>query len=142
LRARRGVCADRGRHRPPPHHPRRARPRRRARARPDRGGARRRPQPGGGLVRRLPLEVPGIWLVFAVVAFEIAVTSSRLPARELYHVSGSGLEGGASRVLVFSNYPLALVAIAILALLLEGLGRLKVVAVAGIVLSAAVFWPG
>ena len=59
-------------------------------------------------------------------------------------MSGSGLTGGASRVLVFVNWPLALVAIPILAFLSQRLpGRLaKGMAVTGIVLSAAVFWPG
>jgi hypothetical protein len=92
----------------------------------------------------LPLDVAAVWALFAVVAVEILVTYSRLPARDLYHVSGSGLTGGASRTLVFLNFPLALVAIPILALLSQRLASpsLRVVAVIGIVLSAAVFWPG
>jgi hypothetical protein len=94
--------------------------------------------------RRFPLEVAVVWALFAVVAAEILVTYSRLPPHELYHVSGSGLTGGASRALVFVNFPLALVAIPILAVLFPLLpGRFtKVVAVFGIALSAAVFWPG
>jgi len=85
-----------------------------------------------------------VWALFAVVAAEILVTYSRLPAHELYHVSGSGLTGGASRALVFLNFPVALVAIPIVAFVSQRLtGRsAKVVAVIGIVLSAAVFWPG
>ncbi len=91
-----------------------------------------------------PLDVAAVWALFAVVAVEILVTYSRLPARELYHVSGSGLTGGASRALVFLNFPLALVAIPILAFLSQRLASrsAKVVAVIGIVLSAAIFWPG
>ena len=89
--------------------------------------------------RRLPLEIAVVWALFAVVAVEIAVTYARFDARELYHVSGTGLEGGASRVIVFLNFPLALVAIAVLLLLLE---RWRWLAGAGIVLCAAVFWPG
>jgi hypothetical protein len=77
--------------------------------------------------------------LFAVVAVEIAVTYSRFGAGELYHVSGSGPEGGASRVLVFLNYPLALVSIALLLLLVE---RWRWIAAVGIVLCAVVFWPG
>jgi hypothetical protein len=94
--------------------------------------------------RRFPLEVAAVWILFAVVGAEILVTYSRLPPHELYHVSGSGLTGGASRVLVFLNFPLALVAIPILAVLAGRLaGRTaKVVAIVGIALSAAVFWPG
>jgi hypothetical protein len=92
----------------------------------------------------LALEIPAVWLLFLVVAVEMLVTYSRLPARELYHVSGSGLTGGTSRVLVFSNFPIALVAIAVLALLFGRLRRraLQATALAGVVLAAAVFWPG
>jgi hypothetical protein len=93
---------------------------------------------------RFPLEVAVVWALFAVVTIEIAVTYSRLPAGELYHVSRSGLAGGASRALVFLNFPLALVAIPILVLLagrLRGVAP-KIVAVVGGILSAAVFWPG
>jgi hypothetical protein len=91
---------------------------------------------------RLPLEIVVVWLLVAVVVAEIGVTYARLAADELYNVSGSGLAGGASRVLVFLNYPLALVAIGVLVLLVEQLGpRLRWLAVVGIALSAAVFWP-
>jgi hypothetical protein len=94
------------------------------------------------LMPRLPLEVMLVWALFVLDAAAMLVTYSRLPAAELYHVSGSGLEGGLSRVLVFSNFPAALVAIAILLILLDRLGRLRLVAVAGIVLCTPVFWPG
>jgi hypothetical protein len=39
---------------------------------------------------------------------------ARLPARDLYNVSGTGLEGGLSRTLVETNYPAALIAVAVL----------------------------
>jgi hypothetical protein len=55
-------------------------------------------------------------------------------------VSGSGLFGGGSRVLVFSNFPIALVAIAVLALLADRTST--TCAIVGIALCAAVFWPG
>jgi hypothetical protein len=92
----------------------------------------------------LPLELALVWVLFALVAVEILVTYSRLPARELYHVSRSGLAGGASRAVVFLNFPLALVAIPILAFVSQRLTRrsAKVAAAIGIVLSAAIFWPG
>lgn len=51
--------------------------------------------------------------VFAVLTL---VTYSRLPAADLYNVSGGGIAGGASRLLVFVNFPVAFAAIAILAL--------------------------
>ena len=92
----------------------------------------------------LPLEAAATWLLVAIVALEVFVTYSRLPARELYHVSGSGLEGGASRALVFLNFPAALVALAVLGLLYERLATrtLAALAVLAAVLCAAVFWPG
>lgn len=92
----------------------------------------------------LPAEVVLVWMLFVVVTAEVVVTYSRVPARELYHVSGSGIEGGLSRALVFVNFPVALVALAVLALVHERLpGRIySAVAILAAVLCAAVFWPG
>jgi hypothetical protein len=90
----------------------------------------------------LPREVAVVWSLFLLDAVAILVTYWRLPAHELYHVSGSGLQGGLSRVLVDLNFPTALVAIAILLVLLDRLHRLRAVVVAGIVLCLPVFWPG
>jgi hypothetical protein len=95
-----------------------------------------------GEVEPLPREVALVWGIFVLDAVAILVTYSRLPAHELYNVSGSGLRGGLSRVLVVSNFPAALVAIAILLILVDRLRRLRVVAVVGIVLCTPVFWPG
>ena len=91
---------------------------------------------------RLPLEVAVVWSLFLLDAAAILVTYSRLPAHELYHVSGSGLEGGVSRVLVESNFPTALMAIATLLVLLDRLRRFRWLALTGIVLCLPVFWPG
>ncbi len=92
----------------------------------------------------LPAELLAVWLLFAVVGLEIFATYWRLPARELYHVSGSGPTGGASRDLVFLNYPTALVAIAVLVLVADRLATRLTTAAAlvGFGLSAVVFWPG
>jgi len=91
----------------------------------------------------LPLEVAAVWLLFALVAVEIVVTYARIPARELYHVSGSGLTGGTSRALVFANFPVALVALAILGSIYGRLRRsLRPVAAVAGALCAVVFWPG
>ena len=92
----------------------------------------------------LPVEVVLAWMLFAVLTTEILVTYSRIPSRELYHVSGSGIEGGLSRALVFVNFPVALVALAVLALVFARLpGRgYRAVAILSGVLCAAVFWPG
>jgi hypothetical protein len=94
--------------------------------------------------RTLPFEVIAVWALFAIAATAIFVTYSRLPVSQLYHVSHGGITGGASRVLVFLNFPLALVAIPILAFLAERMSTRSatITAVVGIVLSAAIFWPG
>jgi hypothetical protein len=84
-----------------------------------------------------------VWLLFGVVALEILVTYTRVPAEELYHVTGSGLVGGVSRVIVFLNFPAALVAIAIVAISYPHLPhRARAVALAAAVLCTPVFWPG
>ena len=92
----------------------------------------------------LPVEVVLAWMLFAVVTTEILVTYSRIPSRELYHVSGSGIEGGLSRALVFVNFPVALVALGVLPLIYRRLpGRsYRAVAILAGVLCAVVFWPG
>jgi hypothetical protein len=78
-----------------------------------------------------------VWLLFGVVALEILVTYSRLPAEELYHVSGSGLVGGASRAVVFVNFPTALAAIAVAAA-----APRRPLTVVGALLCLPIFWPG
>jgi hypothetical protein len=85
-----------------------------------------------------------VWSLFALVVLAILVTYSRLPGNDLYHVTGSGIEGGGSRALVFLNFPVALAAIAVLLVLLERLptGLERGSALLATVLCAAVFWPG
>jgi hypothetical protein len=71
------------------------------------------------------------------------VTYARLPVGELYNVSENGVAAGAGRALVFLNYPTALVAIGLLAVLAERLrGRLALVAALAALLCAVVVWPG
>jgi len=83
-----------------------------------------------------------VWALFAVVTVEVFVTYARSPVSQLYHVTGSGFEAGASRALLFLNFPVALVAIAVLLVLLDGLrGAPRGLALLAIVLCAAVFWP-
>jgi hypothetical protein len=81
--------------------------------------------------------------IFAT-ALVVLVTYARLPPGELYNVDEGGGEGGAGRALVFANYPVALVAIAILALAAERLRRPWATGLAalGAILSATVAWPG
>jgi hypothetical protein len=89
-------------------------------------------------------EVLAVWTVFGLVAVAILVTYARLPLDELYNVSGTGLEGGAGRVVVFAGYPTALVSIAILAVLVDRLRArwASVLAVVAALLCATVAWPG
>ena len=94
-------------------------------------------------------EALATWAMWAVVLAIIFVTYWRLPpdtraaTNDLYHVSGNGLVGGLSRVLVELNFPLALVAIVVVLVAVDALPR-RAWAVAGpaIGLSAAVAWPG
>jgi len=94
-------------------------------------------------------EALATWAMWAVVLAIIFVTYSRLPpdtraaTNDLYHVSGNGLVGGLSRVLVELNFPLALVAIVVVLVAVDALPR-RAWAVAGpaIGLAAAVAWPG
>jgi hypothetical protein len=63
------------------------------------------------------------WGLYAVVGLEVLVTYARLPAAELYNVSGSGLEGGAGRALVYLGYPTSLAVIAFLPILVARLAH-------------------
>lgn len=68
-------------------------------------------------------EVLVAWGLYAVVALEVFVTYARLPAEQLYNVSGSGLDGGAGRALVYLGYPTSLAVIGFLPILVERLAR-------------------
>jgi hypothetical protein len=52
----------------------------------------------------------GLWSLLIVVMF---VTYARLDPVELHHVTGDGIAGGLSRVLVSVNFPIAIIAIAL-----------------------------
>jgi hypothetical protein len=90
------------------------------------------------------IEVLAVWTLFALVGLAILVTYARLPLDELYNVSGTGLEGGAGRVLVFAGYPTALVSIAVLAVVVDRLRArwVSVLAVIAALMCATVAWPG
>jgi hypothetical protein len=66
------------------------------------------------------------WAVWGLVAVAVWVTYARLPASQLYNVSGCGFAAGASRTLVFLDWPVALAAVALTAVAAERLltGRL------------------
>jgi succinyl-CoA synthetase beta subunit len=99
---------------------------------------------GKGQAVGLPVEVVLVWMIFVVVTAEILATYSRLPARALYHVSGSGIEGGLSRAVLFTNFPVALVALAVLALVYERLPArgYRITAIVACALCAVMLWPG
>lgn len=87
-------------------------------------------------------EVLVTWGLYAVVVVEVLVTYARLPAEQLYNVSGSGLEGGAGRALVYLGYPTSLAVIAVLPILVERLtqplARLTALASLGLCLTIGI----
>jgi hypothetical protein len=54
-----------------------------------------------------------VWLVWGIVGIGVWVTYARVPADELYNVSGTGFAAGAGRTLVFLGWPVALAAVAL-----------------------------
>jgi len=90
------------------------------------------------------LEATGVWCLFTLSGLAVLSTYSRLAAASLYHTSGEGLEGGASRALVFAGFPLALVAIPLAWIAVARLRtRVAVVtAVRATILCATVGFPG
>jgi hypothetical protein len=62
--------------------------------------------------------VRAVWALLVLEELVVLVTYSRLPAHELYNVSGSGIRGGLSRVVVELNFPDALIALGILGVVL------------------------
>jgi hypothetical protein len=71
---------------------------------------------------RRPVAVDAVWALLFATAVVIVITYSRLPPEELYNVSEDGLAEGLGRALVFLNYPVSLVAIAIAWLAAERIG--------------------
>ena len=82
-----------------------------------------------------------MWALCGAIALAILVTYSRIPHEKLYHVSEDGLSGGLSRVLVFVNWPGALIAIAVLGIVVERT-RQPIVALGALVLCLLIFIPG
>src|SRR5215218_7516704 len=81
-----------------------------------------------------------VWALHGIFLVLILVTYSRVAPEELYHVSRGGLAGGAGRVLVELNYPLALAALPILGLCAARLRRraASALALAALPMCAAV----
>jgi hypothetical protein len=88
--------------------------------------------------------VDAVWALLFATAVVIVITYSRLPPEQLYNVSKEALAGGLGRALVFLNYPVSLVAIAIAWLAAERIGssyaRLAALVASG--LSAVTAIPG
>jgi hypothetical protein len=90
-------------------------------------------------------ETFGVWLLFGFSGLATVVTYARIEPDELYHTSVGGLAGGLGRALVFLNYPVALAAIATVAVSLDRLGTRPLwlaPAGAAVVLCAIVAVPG
>ncbi|MGN6378207.1 MAG: hypothetical protein ACTHNU_04590 [Gaiellales bacterium] len=92
------------------------------------------------------------WLIWGVVAATAFVTYSRVPARELYSVTGSGVVSGAARLVVLTGWPISLAAVALMAVAVDRLlgapltpnTRRAVVgsAAAALILCATIAYPG
>lgn len=89
-----------------------------------------------------------VWAGYGLVALAIFITYARLPATDFYSVSQSGFAGGASRVLVYSNFPVAFVAIGLLGFAWSSLAAsanravLGVAAIAALLLCLVAALPG
>jgi hypothetical protein len=84
-----------------------------------------------------------VWGLFALTAGATFATYARLPSEELWNVSGSGPSGGLSRVLVHLNFPVSLVAIALVLVAVERLeGRSRSVGAVAVALCLVTVVPG
>jgi hypothetical protein len=93
-----------------------------------------------------------VWAIWGVVAGTVFVTYARLPAREFYNVTGTGIWSGAARLLVLTGWPISLAALALIAVAVDRLlaaplepGPRRAVtatAVAAAILCATIAVPG
>jgi hypothetical protein len=85
-----------------------------------------------------------VWGAAALFATAIFVTYARLPPEELYHTSGSGIDAGASRVVVWVGYPFSIVAVALAGIAAARIGTrgAAVLAVVAVALCATIGFPG
>jgi hypothetical protein len=68
-------------------------------------------------------EALAVWAMWGLVLAAVAITYVRLPVEELYRVDEGGVAGGLGRALVLVNFPIALVAIALVLVALDALPR-------------------
>jgi hypothetical protein len=84
-------------------------------------------------------EALAAWALWGAVTLAVLVTYSRLDATELYNVSHDALAGGLSRAVVLLNFPIALLALALVLLAVAALPpRAWLIAGPTIALSAVV----
>ncbi len=89
-------------------------------------------------------EALAVWALLAVVAVEIILTQSRVPAVELYHPVSSGISQGAYGALSFAGFTCALIALGVLPIIADRL-RVRAAAIMALVagaLAASILWPG
>jgi hypothetical protein len=82
-----------------------------------------------------------VWALCGLIALSILVTYSREPHETLYNVTSDGLSLGLSRMIVFWNWPAALMATMVLGIVVERIRR-PVVAVIALALCLIIFIPG
>lgn len=88
-------------------------------------------------------EAVAVVVMWGALLLIMLTTYSRIEPADLYNVTHSGLGGGMSRVLVQVNYPVALVAVAVILVSMDVLGgRWWWLAAPGIGLCAVTAWPG
>ena len=97
-------------------------------------------------------EACALWATWGLVTALVFITYARLPASDFYNVSGSGVTGGAARILVLLGWPISLAAIPLLLVAVDRLlagpltggGRRAAIAAAIVsaVLCATIAWPG
>jgi hypothetical protein len=88
-------------------------------------------------------EALAAWLLWALVLLALVVTYARLPVSELYRVDEGGLGGALGRALVLVNWPIALVALALVPIALDALpARAWWLAAPAVGLCAAIAAPG
>ena len=63
------------------------------------------------------------WALWGLLLLAMLITYTRLDPAQLYHVTRDGLTGGLSRALVAVNFPVALIAIALVLVALDALPR-------------------
>jgi hypothetical protein len=86
-------------------------------------------------------EALATWALWVVLAACVVVTYSRLDPQETYHVSREGIAGGLSRALTLVNFPIGLVAIALVLIAVAALpARAWLAGAPAIALCATIPW--